>query len=106
MENAHANGPTIIAHEQYVLNAAQPTTTYQVTLNIFVRDTTCAGSAGVVFPTAVITTNTAGNGSGDAFFLPSGVPAVLRNATHGFIYTVSDSSGVQYSSGCVVVTLD
>jgi len=105
-ENAHANGPTIIAHEQYVLNAAQPTTTYQVTLNIFVRDTTCAGSAGVVFPTAVITTNTAGNGSGDAFFLPSGVPAVLRNATHGFIYTVSDSSGVQYSSGCVVVTLD
>ena len=35
-----------------------------------------------------------------------GVPAVLRNATHGFIYTVSDSSGVRYSSGCVVVTLD
>jgi hypothetical protein len=37
---------------------------------------------------------------------PSGVPSVLRNATHGFIYTVSDSSGVQCSSGCVVVTLD
>ena len=106
VENAHANGPTILAHEQYVLNGAQPASTYQVTLNIFVRDTTCSGSAGVVFPTAAITTNTAGNGSGDAFFLPSGVPAVLRNATHGFIYTVSDSSSVQYSSGCVVVTLD
>ncbi|SRR5712691_2453783 len=106
VENAHANGPTIVAHEQYVLNGAQPATTCQVTLNIFVRDTTCAGSAGVVFPTAAITTNTAGNGSGDAFFLPSGVPSVLRNATHGFIYTVSDSSGVEYSSGCVVVTLD
>ena len=51
-------------------------------------------------------TGAAGDGSGDAFFLPSGVPAVLRNATHGFIYTGSDSSGVQYSSGCVVVTLD
>jgi hypothetical protein len=105
-ENAHANGPAILAHEEYVLNAAQPATTYQVTLNIFVRDPTCAGSAGVVFPTAAITTSTAGDGSGDAFFLPSGVPAVVRNATHGFIHTVSDSSGVQYSSGCVVVTLD
>ena len=106
VENAHVNGPTIIVHEQYVLNGAQPVTTYQVTLSIFVRDTTCAGPAGVVFPTAIITTNAAGNGSRDAFFLPSGVPAVLRNATHSFIYTVSDSSGVQYSSGCVVVTLD
>ena len=59
-----------------------------------------------MFPTAVITTNAAGNGIGDAFFLPSSVPAVLRNATHSFIYTVSDSSGVHYSSGCVVVILD
>jgi hypothetical protein len=106
VEDAHANGPAIVAHEQYVLNGAQPATAYQVMLNIFVRDTTCAGSAGVVFPTAAITTDAAGNGSGDAFFLPSGVPAVLRNPTHGFIYTVSDSSGVRYSSGCVVVTLD
>ena len=106
VENAHSNGPTIFAYEEYVLNGAQPATTYQVTLNIFVRDPTCSGSVGVMFPTAVITTNTAGNGSGDAFFTPSGVPAVLRNATHGIIYTVSDSSGVEYSSGCVVVTLD
>ena len=106
VEAAHANGPTIVAHEEYVLNGAQPATAYQVTLNIFVRDPTCAGSAGVVVPTAVITTDAAGNGSGDAFFLPSGVPAVLRNATHGFIYTVADSSGVRCSSGCVVVTLD
>jgi hypothetical protein len=106
VEEAHANGPTIVAHEEYVLNGGQPPTAYQVTLNIFVRDPTCAGFAGVVFPTAFITTDAAGNGSGDAFFLPSGVPAVLRNATHGFIYTVSDSSGVRYSSGCVVVTLD
>jgi len=106
VEDAHANGPTIVAHEQYVLNGAQPATAYQVTLKIFVPDTACAGSAGVVFPTAIITTNTAGNGSGDAFFLPSGVPSVLRNATHSFIYTVSDSSGVQYGGGCVVATLD
>jgi hypothetical protein len=106
VEDAHANGPTIVAQEQYVLDGAQPVTAYQVTLNIFVRDPTYEGSAGVVFPTAIITTDAAGNGSGDAFFLPSGVPAVLRNATHGFIYTVSDSSGVRYSSGCVVVTLD
>jgi hypothetical protein len=104
-EHAHANGPAIIAHEQHVLNGAQPAAAYQVTLNIFVRDPTCAGAAGVVFSTAVITTDAAGKGGGDAFFLPSGVPAVLRNAAHGFIYTVADSSGVRYSSGCVVVTL-
>jgi len=60
----------------------QPATTYQVTPKIFfVRDTTCAGSAGVVFSAVAITTNAAGDGSGHAFFLPSGVPAILRNAT-------------------------
>jgi hypothetical protein len=33
------------------------------------------------------------------------VPAVLRNATHG-IWTVSNSSGVVFNSGCELVTLD
>jgi hypothetical protein len=105
VENIHANGPAIFAHEIYVLNGAEPATTYQVTLYIFVRDPACAGSA-VLVPTAAITTNTAGSGRGDAVFRPSDVPAPLRHATHGIIWTVSDSSGIQYSSGCEVVTLD
>ncbi len=105
VENIHANGPTIFAHEIYVLNGAEPGTTYQVTLEIFVRDTTCTSSPALV-PTAAITTNAAGNGQGEAVFRPSDVPPVLRNATHGIIWTVSDSSGIEFSSGCEVVTLD
>jgi hypothetical protein len=105
VENIHANGPVIFAHEIYVLNGAEPGTTYQVTLEIFVRDTTCTSSP-VPVPTAAITTNAAGNGRGDAVFRPSDVPAELRNATHGIIWTVSDSSGIEFRSGCEVVTLD
>lgn len=105
VENIHANGPTIFAHEIYVLNGAEPGTTYQVTLEIFVRDTACV-SAPVLVPSAVITTNAAGNGRGDAVFRPSDVPPELRNATHGVIWTVSDSAGIEFSSGCEAVTLD
>jgi hypothetical protein len=106
VENIHVNGPTTFAHEIYVLNGAESATTYQVTLNIFALDPTCAGSPGLVIPTAAITTNTAGNGRGDAVFRPSDVHATLRHATHGVIWTVSDSSGVEFSTGCQVVTLD
>ena len=106
VENIHANGPNVFAREIYVLNGAQPNTTYQVTLNIFAFDPSCTGAPAAVVPTATITTNAAGNGRGDAVFRPADVPAVLRNATHGAIWTVSDSSGVAYSSGCEVVTLD
>jgi hypothetical protein len=37
---------------------------------------------------------------------PSDVPPSLRHATHGVIWTVSDSSGTEFSTGCQVVTLD
>jgi hypothetical protein len=106
VENIHANGPIIFAHEIYVLNGAQPATTYQVTLSIFTLNPTCQGSADLVLPTAAIATNPAGNGTGDAVFHPSDVPASLRHATHGVIWTVSDSSGIEYSTGCQVITLD
>jgi hypothetical protein len=105
VENIHANGPTIYAHEIYVLNGAGPATTYQVTLNIFVGDPACTGSAGVVLPTAAITTNAAGNGRADAVFTPSDA-AALRHATHGVIWTVSDGSVLKYSTECQAVTLD
>jgi hypothetical protein len=106
VENIHVNGPEVFAREVYVLNGAQPETTYQVTLNIFVLDPSCMGSPEAVVPTAAITTNAAGNGRGEAVFRPADVPAVLRNATHGIIWTVSDASGVVFSSGCEVVAID
>jgi hypothetical protein len=107
VENIHPNGPIIFAHEIYLLNGAEPAATYQVILNIFVRNPACVGTADLVLPTAAITTNAAGNGKGEAVFRPADVPPPLRHATHGIIWTVSDSSGAtQYSSGCEVVTLD
>jgi hypothetical protein len=106
VENIHVNGPEVFAREVYVLNGAQPETTYQVTLNIFVLDPSCTGSPGAVVPTAAITTNAAGNGQGGAVFRPADVPVVLRNATHGIIWTVSDASGVVFSSGCERVSID
>ena len=107
VENIHPNGPVIFAHEIYVLNGAGPAATYQVSLNIFVRNPACTGTADLVLPTAAITTNAAGNGKAEAVFRPADVPPSLRHATHGIIWTVSDSSGTaRYSSGCEVVTLD
>jgi hypothetical protein len=105
VENIHANGPTIYAHEIYVLNGAGPATTYQVRLNIFVGDPACTGSAGAVLPTASITTNAAGNGRADAVFTPSDAEG-LRHATHGVIWTVSDGSVVEYRTECQAITLD
>ena len=34
VENIHANGPNVFAHEQYVVNGAEPNTTYDVVLTI------------------------------------------------------------------------
>ena len=42
VENIHPNGPNIYAHEQYVVNGAQPNTDYQVELSIFPGDLTCS----------------------------------------------------------------
>jgi hypothetical protein len=104
VQNIHPNGPIVFAHEVYVLNGATPRTTYDVELQLFPLDPSCAG-APVTVPSASFTTNQAGNGRGDVFFSPADA-AGLRNGTHGIIWNVSDSSGVAYSTGCQVVTLD
>lgn len=104
VENIHANGPIIFAHEIYVLNGATPNTTYTVSLQVFPLQPTCSG-APVELQTATFTTNPAGNGRGDAVFDPADA-AALRNGTHGIIWDVSDSSGVAYATGCQVVSID
>ena len=38
VENIHADGPQVYAHELYVLNGAEPDTTYQVTLLLYPFD--------------------------------------------------------------------
>ena len=88
VENIHANGPTIYAHEQYVLNGAAPNTTYHVVLMIFPGDTTCSGAPAVSIPTATIQTNTAGNGVAFHVFTPADADG-LHGATVGGLWTVS-----------------
>src|SRR5919197_6503360 len=88
VENIHPNGPRVYAHEVYVLNGAQPSTSYQVVLLLFPFSTTCAGTPAAI-PTAVLNTNGSGNGKAQVFFRPADIPASLRGATHSLIWQLS-----------------
>ena len=104
VENIHANGPNIYAHEQYVLNGAAPNTTYQVVLMIFPGDTTCS-STSMSISTATIQTNAAGNGVAYHVFTPADADG-LRGMTVGGIWTISSGSAPDYQTGCETIVLD
>jgi hypothetical protein len=108
VENAHANGPQIYAHEQYQLRGAAPLTAYQVTLHIYVDDPTCAPAAGlpVDLNSAVLTTNTAGYAAGNHVFTPADAAGLPKLVPHGIVWTMSAGPGHTYTSGCEVVVLD
>jgi hypothetical protein len=92
--NIKAQGPTIYAHEVYVLNGAAPRASYTVTNNFYFADPECIGTE--VFPTdtAVMTTGPRGNGRADVFF----VPATSRvSGVHGVIWTLQDYNGASPS---------
>jgi hypothetical protein len=104
VQNIKANGPTIYAHEVYVLTGAAPRASYTVT-NHFFEGSTCAGTE---FPTdtALLRTNRAGNGRADVFFLPADV--VGLEGIHGVLWTVQNAGDDDpvYQTGCSTVTLD
>jgi hypothetical protein len=105
VENTHANGPNVYAHEIYVLNGALPNTTYSVTLLLYPEDPTCSGTA-VPVPTATFMTGGSGNGRADATFDVATVDAFgIRHATHGIVWTIS-GGGSTYMTTCTTVTLD
>ena len=105
VENIHANGPIVYAHEQYVLNGAAPNTAYQVTLMIFPGDTTCSGAPAATIPTATIQTNGDGNGVAYHVFTPADANG-LHGATVGGFWTVSAGSSPDYRTGCATIVLD
>jgi hypothetical protein len=105
VENIHANGPTVYAHEQYVLNGAEPDTTYQVVLMVFPGDTTCSGAPAASIPTATIQTNAAGNGVAFHVFIPADADG-LHGATVGGFWTVSAGNTPDYQTGCATIVLD
>ena len=98
----HANGPRVFAHERYVLNGAMPNTTYQVALEVFAESTTCATNIATV-NTAILRTNTVGNGTAEAFFRPEEVP---HNVTVGIAWEFTSDGGVAYQTACTEVTTD
>jgi hypothetical protein len=104
VQNVHANGPNVYAHEQYVLNGAKPKTAYQVVLMIFPGDLTCS-SAPVSIPVATIRTNAAGNGTAYHVFIPADADG-LHGTTVGGIWTVSAGGSPDYQTGCETIVLD
>ena len=105
VENIHANGPRIYAHEIYKLNGAAPNASYEVHLLAYPFDTTCS-VAPSDFGFTPLETNRAGNGRADRFFKVSDVPPTIRNATHGIRWVVTLNGVVVYETDCNTVTLD
>ena len=105
VENAHANGPNVYAHEQYQLRGAAPGTAFQVELHVYVLDPACA-STPVDLPTVVLLTNAAGNAAGSAVFTPADAAGLPKDVPHGIVWTMTAGNGDVYSSGCETVVLD
>src|SRR5262245_14966387 len=104
VENIHANGPTVYAHEQYVLNGATANTTLQVVLMVFPGDPTCS-STPVPIPVATIRTNAAGNGAAYHVFTPADADG-LRGTTVGGMWVVSAEGSPTYVTECETIVLD
>ncbi len=104
VENIHANGPHVFAHEVYVVARALPNTTFTVTIAVYVNDVTCATSP-VAFQTAELTTSAGGGGKADVFFTPEAAD-FLRHATHGAIWTLSLNGTPVYRTDCTTIVLD
>jgi hypothetical protein len=103
--NIHANGPNVYAREVYQLNGAAANTHYQVVLLGYAGNTSCSGAPDLVIPTAVIHTNTSGNGLASFVFTPANV-ADFRGLTVGVMWQVWNGDTLEYQTACTVVTLD
>jgi hypothetical protein len=73
--------PCLEVEEHGEQRGAGQDTNYQVVLMIFPLDTTCSSSP-ITIPTALITTNAAGNGNADQVFTPADADG-LRGLTVG-----------------------
>jgi hypothetical protein len=104
VENIHANGPNVFAHEVYVLAGATPNTAYDVSIDVYVQDPSCS-STPITFTTATLTTSAGGSGKAEAFFSPEAA-AALRHATHGAVWTLSVDGTPVYQTGCSTIVLD
>jgi hypothetical protein len=105
VQNIHANGPIVYAHEIYELKGAAPSSSYQIALSIWTANTTCSGDAALQLPTATLVTNGAGNGVASHVFSPADADG-LRGLTVSAMWTVWNGETAAYQTGCEVITLD
>jgi hypothetical protein len=105
VENIHADGPNVYAHEIYQLVGAAPSTSYQVVLSIWTTNTSCSGSPTLQLPTATLTTNGAGNGLADVFFTPANADG-LRGLTVSARWTLWNATTPTYATDCEIIKLD
>lgn len=104
VQNIKAQGPTIYAHELYVLNGAIPKETYTVSNDFYTGDAGCDGDPFSTV-TAVMTTGAGGNARADVFFVPADAEGF--EGVHGVRWTVRNSAGtLVYQTRCTAVTLD
>jgi len=102
VNDIHTNGAVNAAKEEYHLNGAQGSTTYQVQLEIFLSPD-CSG-ASFTAQTAELTTNAVGNGNADAAF-PAGPPN--NPPVHvGIIWQFLSGGVPVYATDCVPVSAD
>ena len=103
VNDIHTNGVVNSAHEEYHLNGAEPSTTYQVQLVIYASQS-CAGTPFLTFPTAMLTTNAAGNGNAMATFPAS--PPNNPPLQVGIVWQFLSNGVPLYATDCVPVTVD
>ena len=103
VNDIHTNGAVDAAREEYHLNGAQPDTTYQVQLVIY-ADQSCDGSPFLTVPTAMLSTNGAGNGNADATF-PAGPPNDPPLQV-GIVWQFLANDVPVYTTDCVPVSID
>ncbi len=103
VNDIHTNGVVNAAHEEYHLNGAQPSATYQVQLVIY-GSPSCTGTPFLTILSSQVTTNGAGNGNADFTFpaAPPNNPPLQVGIVWQFL-----SNGVPvYATDCVPVTID
>jgi len=96
VENIHANGPNVYAHEVYVVVGAVPMSSYDVTIAVYMQDLACSTTP-LQIHTATLTTDAGGSGRADVFFSPADADG-LRGASHGAIWSLSVSGAPMYQT--------
>jgi hypothetical protein len=105
--NIHAQGPTVFAIEDYLLNGAMPSTSYDVVLGFYAGS--CSGPFAFPFANGVVlATDAHGDAHGQARITPGEVASFgLHDTDWGIVWTFVDPSGVvAYATPCTDVHID